>query len=653
MIQKGVEDYRPEIDGLRAFSVLLVVVFHLNPKWLPGGYIGVDIFFVISGYLITSQIIHQMQMGRFRLSTFYERRVRRIFPALWLTVTSTLIVGQIALFPYELLELSNSALASLLAISNFYFWFTVDYFDKEATLRPLLHTWSLGVEEQFYLFFPIFVLILWRSRVSLMWVISGCAFMSFFIAQAGGNLNFSYPYLETPLSVFSQPSWASFYLPFGRAWELLVGSMLALNKVNLRDSEASTLVHDFCAFAGLSLICASAYWYDETTGFPNFFTMLPICGACLVIIFSTKRTILGKLLSKREIVGIGLISFSIYLWHIPILAMSQVYMSQHPPLLSRLLIIAVIFTLSYLSWRYVEKPFRDTDRVSAPKLWWSVLLATSATACLCFLIITTNGLPSRFSKSDLDLVSKSPDQHGEYVRSKFALFDDKTFTKTDRRKILIIGDSYAQDFVNMIFESPFGEEHGTSFEIVTVYVSGICQIHFVEEDLANRIPSANRESCENDTSIASSMHHIRNADLIVLAASWKSWAAEKIHETIENMNLSDNQEVLVVGSKYFGNINTRKLVGMPLAQKIKVQNKINLEVNLILAKNLDHKIFLDPMSMFCDASNFCPVFSKEGELISFDGGHLTKAGARFLGSKLYQNKRLRELIVLNQSNKTP
>ena len=335
--------YRKEIDGLRAIAVLPVIFFHGNLFGMTGGYIGVDIFFVISGYLITSILIEEIEGGRFSILNFYERRARRILPALTAVLLFTTIAAFI-LMPAGLLKSYSQSLVSVSTfLSNVFFYLTSGYFSTASDEKPLLHTWSLAVEEQYYIFFPVLLSVLWfigKKRLTLF--ISALTITSLLLAQ----------YLS-----FKQDVDANFYLIFSRAWELFAGSLIAIT--GIQKFSIAKRGRDIIGSIGLTLIFYSIVFFDRLTPFPSMYTLAPVIGACLVIIFCDSTTTIGKFLSNRLFVGIGLISYSLYLWHQPIFAFLRIKTIGEPAQQVFISSVVLTFVLSILSYKYIEAPFRN------------------------------------------------------------------------------------------------------------------------------------------------------------------------------------------------------------------------------------------------------------------------------------------------------
>jgi len=374
------ERYRADIDGLRSLAVVPVVVFHIAATAMPGGFVGVDIFFVISGYLIAGILWRDIQADKFSIVGFYERRIRRIFPALFAVLLCSSIAAYSLFMPLDLRAFGASLASTVLFASNILFWSTTDYFDQSAELKPLLHTWSLAVEEQYYTFFPLLLFCLrsFQKRIIIS-VLIILAVASFLVSVA---------------QVQYRPADA-FYLPFGRVWELLIGALLAFG---LYAVPARRIQREAFAFVGLLLVLFSVFFYNETTDFPGIAALPPVLGAALIIYAgSGGSSIVSRLLSSPLPVWIGKISYSLYLWHWPIAAFFRYVMLRDPHGWEIGACLAVMFAFAWLSWRFVETPFRqgrlkDISRAN--------LLATAGVLSGLALVASTvvylsHGLPGR------------------------------------------------------------------------------------------------------------------------------------------------------------------------------------------------------------------------------------------------------------------
>ncbi len=387
--------YRPDIDGLRAVAVIPVVLYHAGVQFFSGGYVGVDVFFVISGFLIAGIIAREIQSDRFSLVNFYERRARRILPALFVVIGATLAAGWVIAWPDNYVEIGESALATVFFSSNFYFWQTTDYFATAAEYRPLLHTWSLAVEEQFYIFFPLLLILmakLPRSRLL-------ASLVAIFV-----------------ISVTMSVAWtvtapgAAFYLAPVRAWELLVGVFLALS---IFQSWSSSLLRETASIAGLALIFGSVVAFDSTTPFPGLAAMAPCIGTALIIQSGRgggPPTLVFRILSKKGLVFFGLISYSLYLWHWPILAFSRQWLgTTHLPGAWSLACIITSVILAAISWQFVERPFRSKTTFSREGVFLFSGVGAVVLVCLGVPVLAAGGMPHRFSPPVLDALAGAQD----------------------------------------------------------------------------------------------------------------------------------------------------------------------------------------------------------------------------------------------------
>lgn len=384
--------YRPDIDGLRALAVLSVIIFHAKLGLFPGGFVGVDVFFVISGYLIASIILKEEEKDSFSLARFYERRIRRIFPALFVVILFCAAVGALLLTPNDYLAFGRSAFAAMAFWSNFYFSRQGGYFAPAAETQPLLHTWSLGVEEQFYLLAPFVLLLLSRQlkrwRAPIFWAL--------FAASLG----------VSAWGVHTEARWA-FYLPHSRAFQLMCGVALAMGlipRVTARANEA-------LAALGVAMIAFSALFFSAATPFPGFAALLPAVGAALLVHSSTdvSQTIVARALSLRPLVSIGKISYSLYLWHWPLLAFAEYEYGNDLQAWHRALLLLAAVAISAASYRFVEQPARR----AGPPLTRMVVFAGGAaaivlTAAMSQIIVKGRGLPGRLDPEIAALAHETP-----------------------------------------------------------------------------------------------------------------------------------------------------------------------------------------------------------------------------------------------------
>jgi peptidoglycan/LPS O-acetylase OafA/YrhL len=438
--------YRPDVDGLRAVAVLLVVFYHLLTRFATGGYVGVDVFFVISGYLISSVILSEMAAGKFSVVNFYERRIRRIFPALFAMLLGSAALTYFYFVPSETEAFAKSLLAALFSVSNFLFWRQAGYFDTPSALKPLLHTWSLAVEEQFYIFFPLFLIAVrrWfpdRLRAAI-WSI---AILTFALAS---------------ITVPRDPAAAFYFAPL-RAWELLIGTIVSQHYV---PAIAGKMQRNAAAIGGLVLILAPAFLYTSKTPFPGIAALPPCLGAALIIAAGeTGPSVVGRLLALRPVVFIGLISYSLYLWHWPILVfVERNYILSSAKELNRASVFVASFIAATLSWLFVETPFRTGRfRPSRRALFAVAGVAVLLIAAVGASMIATQGFPSRFPSEALAIDRYTDFDPGVAFRKNECFIDPITtiggatfenFNKAvclaedpGRKQYLLIGDSHAAD----------------------------------------------------------------------------------------------------------------------------------------------------------------------------------------------------------------
>ncbi len=423
--------YRPEVDGLRAISVLAVIAFHAG-FGCPGGYVGVDVFFVISGYLITSLILRDLQAGTFSLSNFWARRIRRIVPAASFMVLSVLAAGYVLLLPVDLESLGASALAQASFLANIYFWRDAGYFTRTAETEPLLHTWSLAVEEQFYLGFPLLMSLLRRaSRRAIMATLAAIAIASFAASVYG---------------TFRHPS-ATFYLLPTRAWELLVGSLFALYQPPVAATSQSSRPPrsaELAAWVGMALIVGSILLFDSRTPFPGAAAMAPVLGAGLFIHANANQlTSIGRVLSLRPLVFIGLVSYSLYLWHWPVIALVRYVHDEAEPgglvMASTLLAAAC---LAILAWLLVEEPIRRKRLFARmPRLIAATAASLALVAVIAGAMVHSGGLPGRLPTEWKITNSMPRGEIEDYRNGRPRLIGDEA--DSSRPAFIVWGDSHA------------------------------------------------------------------------------------------------------------------------------------------------------------------------------------------------------------------
>jgi peptidoglycan/LPS O-acetylase OafA/YrhL len=431
--------YRPDIDGLRAIAVLSVVIFHAFPNGkLRGGFVGVDVFFVISGFLITTILLKDLNEDDFSISKFYRRRILRIFPALIFVLATCVIFGGIVLFSDEYSQLGKHVAASAAFIVNIILWGEVGYFDVSSELKPLLHLWSLSVEEQFYIVWPILLFILYRFKNQFFSLIALITAASFFL-----SIYFRY---------FNQD--AGFFNTLSRVWELSSGGILAWTIVN-RKSPLTQRQADTMSVVGFACLLAAIFLIRRSPAFPGFEALLPVCGALLLIGAGPEALLNKHLLSARIFVAVGLVSYPLYLWHWPILSFLRIGVSdgsyRDVSAISRFAAVFIAMILAWLTYRFIEKPVRFGRHTS----FWIYPLVTSMLTTLVggILIFSNNGFVSRLKldpPSAQVLFNDYPHPlENEACRRQYPEMNGSwscLLSKPRPAEVAIVGDSHAHQY---------------------------------------------------------------------------------------------------------------------------------------------------------------------------------------------------------------
>jgi len=469
---KDAVSYRPDIDGLRAIAVLAVVVFHASPVLLPGGFVGVDVFFVISGFLISRIIFEKLEQGNFSFSGFYAARVRRIFPALLVVLAVCLVMGWLALLPDEFSSLGQHVLASAAFVQNVVLWQEAGYFDVATELKPLMHLWSLAVEEQFYIVYPLLIWAAWRLGWPVLPVITVLGVASFGMNLVG----------------MSQDPAQTFFLTHTRVWELLVGAAIA--RFAVRGWHVPMPWANLLSGAGLLLLVASGVLVHQGRAFPGAWALLPVLGAGALILAGSQACFNRRFLVLRPVVFIGLISYPLYLWHWPLLSFARIMENGTPAVWIRVIAVALSLMLAWLTWKFVETPIRfgTATRFKIPALvLGSFLLA--GTGYLTYLqdgypgradvkirtIETSMEFQAKYRQENRDCQARFP----EFVRS-FCLL-----SKPDQPEILLLGDSHAY----YLFPG-LSDAVAASGKTLAQFGASGCPIFFDTERFDKRVDSA-------------------------------------------------------------------------------------------------------------------------------------------------------------------
>jgi peptidoglycan/LPS O-acetylase OafA/YrhL len=577
--------FRSDINGLRALAVLPVLLFHSGFSAFRGGFLGVDVFFVISGFLITGKIQHELMDARFSFRGFYDNRARRILPALIAVALASTAAALLLMVPYSLKNFGQSLVASLLSANNLLLLATSGYWSSAAEFKPLYHTWSLGVEEQYYLLAPLLLFLCFKfGRRKPALVIGVCG------ALLGASL------LATCLDGNRE---SAFLLLFTRAWELLCGCLLVLLPPPARRPPA-------LAALGLALLLCS-YVEPSLLGQQQaLIVAMPVLGACCVIRYAAPDSILARALSINPLMVLGFISYSVYLWHQPILAFLRLASATPPSPWLRLAWASLSIPLGYLSWRYVENVFRDRRRVSVTA-FYSLLGASFMVLGLVGVVLhLTYGLQNLYPQYSYGESPKT------YVDQPFAL-RDVAFHDRRQEQVLVIGNSFARDYINMLRES------GYLSLLDVVYLEGDCLHH--------------------DGIFPESL--LSSASLVVFTENWAegnysySKDVDDAYACYQELRSKAHGRVVVIGAKNFGWNNDFVRLDGSKFETIRVAPLQSVtEFNLALKVRLGDD-FVDLMATLKDDEGRVPLFTPEGRFITFDTNHLTRSGAVFVGKKLF------------------
>ena len=650
-------NYRPEIDGLRAIAVIAVILYHAQINFFEniffaGGFIGVDIFFVISGYLITSLIIKELfQTNKFSFPYFYERRFRRLIPVLFFVMLASLPLGWSLLLPTSFVEFAKSIISSIAFGSNFFFYFSeIQYAAEDSFLKPFLHTWSLSVEEQFYIIFPIlFVLLFKYFRKNIFYIVIIFIIISILFANATSLSNQS----------------LSFYILPTRGWELLSGSLLAYLEYTKGKDTSKPIIKDLLTITGLMLIILSFLYFTDDTLHPSYLTIVPILGVCIIIWFADKSTLVGKILSTKIFVGLGLISYSLYLWHYPSFAFARIA-ENFETLESKILIIFLTIILSIFSFFVIEKPCRNKS-FSFKKIFYSFFMGMILIAIYCNWVINKDGFIERekFLKSfnvkfdnyilDPRYYLKNHHFHFEtnYIPSNFQ--KSKNNLKT---KVLIVGNSFGADFFKILHLNKDLYEN-YDFDLISPKIRSLKMIKhnpYQVRCLKNLIEKNNFD-CEGENFTKNILDQFNKSDVILLSTYWNDQDLNHLKEIILLIK-QKNKKVIVVNQGILLETTTKYNFN-PLDYFVYLNNRLPNKKDLLniekevykkldfnkkrLSKNYKLKEisneaninYLDLKQLQCaKSSNSCKLMTPEGYKIYWDQGHNTYEGADYLGKRM-------------------
>jgi peptidoglycan/LPS O-acetylase OafA/YrhL len=638
--------YRPEIDGLRAIAVMSVIFYHADFNFftfniLAGGYLGVDIFFVISGYLITLIIYKELlTTNNFNIINFYQRRIRRIIPALLVVLTFTIIFGKIILFPIPFLELTKSICSSIFFYSNYFFYLIgLEYGGIEAQFKPLLHTWSLAVEEQFYIIFPILFFIIFKlNRKFLLVLLSLLFFLSFFsILKFNNFYNFN------------------FYSFSSRMWEILAGSVLAYIKLN-KKIENNKISKTLLTYVGSILVIYCLIFTGSHSEF-NYFDynlVLVVFGTCLIILCIEEKSLIYKILTNKILVFIGLISYSLYLWHYPIFAFSKITNFTEGSLIKKAIIFLLILLLSITSYFVIEKPFRN-------KNFFKFKIVVKYLVSMIILLL----IPSIFTISSLNMKSRYTKNSGKHTlfldnayynveRKNFIKSKYNLFKKNDKENILFIGNSYAEDLFIVSFMSDY---------IKRKYNMSYFTIDFEEKNCLKNF-NENILSCSSFKDKEINNQNFHNSDLVVI--NFLPWSTVKEYMDVINkliiLNKKKEKKIILVSLRDAFKFKKRRYGFDKLDDFIYEFNRVPSKAELLLLEQFywskrdhskheinellkilanKHNVYFYDITMdLCNKSKTsCKILTADNSKIYYDNvSHFTIDGAYFLSENILGQK---------------
>lgn len=609
-------NYRADIDGLRAVAILPVVFFHAGTSWFKGGFVGVDVFFVISGYLITSLIAQEIRAGSFSIVSFYERRIRRIFPALFTVVLCSSVAAALILAPGDFRAFGRSVVATALFGSNILFWSESGYFDAAAETKPLLHTWSLAVEEQFYIVFPLVLVGAYRL-LGQRWMLALGA-----LAAISFALN--------AWKVASEPS-SVFYLAQFRAWELLLGSLAALGAIAPLRSQ---LARELACFAGAAMIGYSVLALSDETLFPGFAALLPCLGALALIHAGagSNGTLISRALSARPIVFVGLISYALYLWHWPMLVLARRLALRDLTALETSAVVAAALVLAALTWRFVEQPVRRRRFAASGRKPLFAAAAASMLAALSFGLLAA-AFPHSIALQG-DYVAQHIRGREDYRDRNCFLGEDQSYADWSRqgpclidnrasRTVLIWGDSFAAHYIPGLAGNPAAT--GLNFVQYSAYSC--------PPVLGARIPWA--PNCQDFNNHVEDILARFNVDGVVLAARWERYwgkhvASQALEQTVAGLKARGIRVALVGQGPSFEFSDPAEYLFRTGRER--PPSRPGQRINDELRTTRGYDVFFDPTQFLC-RSGGCTLTSG-GQFLYWDSGHYSSHGSRLISDDL-------------------
>ena len=627
-VKDNIVQFRKDINGLRALAVIGVVLFHFNATWVPGGFAGVDVFFVISGFLMTGIIFKGIEQKNFSIMRFYVARANRIIPALAILCFSLLLFGWLYLPPLDYQLLGKHALSSISFLSNITYWTEAGYFDAASHEKWLLHTWSLSVEWQFYIIYPLVLVFIHKfTTIKLMnYLIVAATFLGFVFC------------------VFASFNWpnAAYYLLPTRAWEMMIGGVAYLFPIVINNKKKMLLER-----LGLALIVGSYFIVTKEDAWPGYAALFPVLGAFFVILAARDKSLVtGNLVFQK----IGAWSYSIYLWHWPLVVGIYYYT------LSDMYIyigLALSVFLGFLSSKYIEQIRfkKDFSKIKDYLKCKPIYIALG----ISVLSLVVFGKTRYFYNMPDDIYNavtvKSTTHNSDYTFDKLREFEGKTIFKDVKYKLLIIGDSQSGGFLNSLLETGLSN----NVDVISRIVAARCQVFALDEEMLNRSFKINdnisngyiaKERCQEQISTIQADEALEKADVIVVSMFWKDQSLPYVSKSIENIrSRNKNAKIYVIGGKSF-NRSAQDIIyesyyentDIGAAAYKEIANNDSAKIDFQKSEFIKYQkvlnfSFINIMDFFC-SSRECTILGSKNEPLYFDDTHITQFGAKYLGAEI-------------------
>ncbi len=628
-------NYEPHIDGIRCIAVLSVLFYHFEYKAIPGGFVGVDVFFVISGFLITRLLLVDVRRDTFSFKRFYMRRIRRLGPALLATLVVTFVVASVFLTPSHFQRFSGASLASLLSVSNLYFWSEAGYFDATADLKPLLHTWSLSVEEQFYLVWPALLFFMRARSARVIAIVFTLLFIVSLIAARVGSAHI--------------PSATFFLMPF-RVYEFAIGALLAL--VPLARLRGRSWNEVF-VMAGFALLYVSFTQFDKNTAFPDINALLPCIAAALLLAFGT-APVSGLLLRNPLSIFIGKISYALYLVHWPVVVLYK-HISFQDVVVgnTRIALIVLTFVLAIALHYLVENRFRTPAPAHQPRRFRRAALWLSAPVLVVISSVhaySTDGWSARFDKHVIAAIGDVDAK--QLLRREFIEEADSTsntpFDEGRTVRLLVMGDSHATDGFNALFlANPVPE----TVSVRRLEIDDVCLYLFVDGAVSVE-PQTVQKRCRDHLAYLRASPLLDDATHVVLSTRWEEGSFDYLRVFVDYLRSRENT-VIVMGR-------TGEFKSVP---SLVLKNGLNSATPALLAQDRDTSldelnetlralsdslglVFVDKVPYLCSEDRTsCDVVDENGKILYTDYGHWSMEGARYFGARIWRDQKFMGMLV--------